>query len=63
MRIVSFLVLVAVVAVDARTGNGRRDSVRVSYQPAFHGIPVYMAIELGWFDELGIDVEYSVVRF
>jgi len=38
------------------------EKVKISVQPAFHGIPIWAAKENGWFEELGLDVELSVVR-
>lgn len=37
--------------------------VNVSIQPAYHGIPIFMASEMGWFEELGLNVKISVVSF
>lgn len=36
------------------------EKVKISVQPAFHGIPIWAAKENGWFEELGLDVELSV---
>jgi len=34
--------------------------VKISVQPAYHGIPIWAAKENGWFEQLGLDVELSV---
>lgn len=36
------------------------EKVKISVQPAFHGIPIWAAKENGWFKELGLEVELSV---
>ena len=48
-------------ATTAEANNNGKTKVNISIQPAFHGIPVYAAQQFGWFDELGLDVELSVV--
>lgn len=36
------------------------EQVRVSIQPAYHGIPVYLGVELGLYEAMGLDVNISV---
>ncbi|CAB9498494.1 ABC-type nitrate sulfonate bicarbonate transport [Seminavis robusta] len=34
--------------------------INISIQPAYHGIPVFLGIQMGWYEELGLDVNISV---
>lgn len=44
----------------AATATAEKTKVTISVQPAYHGIPMYIAQTKGWFDELGLDVEFTV---
>jgi ABC-type nitrate/sulfonate/bicarbonate transport system substrate-binding protein len=41
--------------------KNRSQRVNISIQPAYHGIPMFMAQEMGRFEDLGLEVEFSVV--
>lgn len=34
------------------------DKIRVSHQPCKHALPTVMAIEKGWFKELGVEISF-----
>ena len=37
------------------------ETINISVQPAYHAIPIYAAMQYGWFEELGIKVNLSIV--
>ena len=37
------------------------EKINVSIQPAYHGIPVYLGVQLGLYEAIGLDVNISVV--
>jgi hypothetical protein len=45
------------------TSSGAKEltKVNISIQPAYHAIPIWAAKHFGWFEELGLDVELSIV--
>ena len=36
------------------------EKINISIQPAYHGIPVYLGIELGLYEQVGLEVDISV---
>ena len=49
-------------APDPGFVGGVLTKVNISIQPAYWAIPIYAAQELGWFAELGLEVDMLVVR-
>ena len=56
------IVLLASFLGPAMLSAGARsnEKVKISIQPNFHSIPMFAALEFGWFQELGLDVELSM---
>lgn len=46
-----------------QNGGGDMTPVNISIQPTYTGIPFFMAMKMGWFEELGLDVTMSLVSF
>ena len=37
------------------------ETVNISVQPAYHAIPIYAEMQYGWFEELGLKINLSIV--
>ena len=63
MRKVGLILLVlALTAAFAVPALAEKQVVRVAYVPVMHFAPLYVAKELGYFDELGLDVQLTRVK-
>jgi len=60
MTTFSFRALFATLAASTFcVSTVQSQSVSISLQPAYHGIPIYAAQEFGWFEEAGLNVTIS----
>lgn len=49
-----------ILAVSSPITGARAEAVRISYQPLYWALPFYIASELGYWKEVGIEPEFSV---
>jgi ABC-type nitrate/sulfonate/bicarbonate transport system substrate-binding protein len=55
------LALAMAFATFVSSGAKELTKVNISIQPAYHAIPIWAAKHFGWFEELGLEVELSIV--
>ena len=55
------MVATAMMTLAVVTNAAELTKVNISLQPAYWAIPIWAAKEKGWFEDLGLDVNISIV--